>query len=88
MLEQYKKELLETKSLSLKIKVHAGAKSNRIKSLLSDGTIKIDIATAPEDGKANDVLIALLAAEFEVPKNNITIIMGSFSHDKVIKIIA
>ncbi len=86
MLEQYKKELADDKNLTLKIKVHAGAKLTRIKSLLSDGTIKVDIAKAPEDGKANESLIELLASEFNISKDQITIIMGNFSHDKVIKI--
>ncbi len=86
MFEDLKKKLQDDKSLSLKIKVHAGAKQTRIKSMLSDGTLKVDIATIAEEGKANQALIALLASEFNISKNNIIIIMGNFSHDKVIKL--
>ncbi len=86
MIEEYKKELLEKGVITLKIKVHAGAHETRIKSLLSDGTIKIDIAKIPEEGKANEILIKLLSEEFDVPKLNIEIIMGKFSGDKVVKI--
>ncbi len=53
MIEEYKKELEELGVITLKIKVHAGARETRIKSLLSDGTIKIDIDKVPEAGKAN-----------------------------------
>ncbi len=86
MLEDYKKELLDKGTITLKVKVHAGAHETKIKSILTDGTIKIDIAKVPENGKANNLLIILLSEEFEVPKANIEIIMGAFSSDKVIKI--
>lgn len=86
MIEEYKKELLEKGVITLKIKVHAGARETRIKSLLSDGTLKIDIAKVPEEGKANNVLIELLSVEFAIPKTNIEILMGKFSGDKVVKI--
>jgi len=86
MLEDYKKELLEKGAITLKIKVHAGAHETKIKSILSDGTIKIDIAKVPENGKANNLLIILLSEEFAVSKNNIEIIMGAFSSDKVVTI--
>ncbi len=86
MLEEYKKELLEKGTITIKVKVHAGAHETKIKSLLSDGTIKIDIAKIPEDGKANDVLLKLLSEEFQVSKNTIEIIMGKFSGDKIVRI--
>ncbi len=86
MLDNYKKELEEKGTIHLKIKVHAGAKLTRIKSILSDGTIKIDIAKAPEDGKANDVLIELLKKEFNLAKSQVEIIMGKFSSDKVVQL--
>lgn len=86
MLENFKEQLQIAKTITLKIKVHAPAKLSRIKSILSDGTIKIDIAQAPEDGKANDKLIALLADEFEVKKSGVTIMSGKFSGDKIVVI--
>ncbi len=86
MIEEYKKELLEKGVITLKIKVHASAHDTKIKAILSDGTIKIDIAKVPEAGKANETLIKLLSEEFDVAKNNIEIIMGKFSGDKVVKI--
>ncbi|MCX6792595.1 MAG: DUF167 domain-containing protein [Candidatus Falkowbacteria bacterium] len=87
MLDDYKTQLKETGKISLRIKVHAGAKTTRIKSILSDNTIKVDIAKAPEDGKANESLIKLLADEFEVSKSSVQIAAGKFSGDKLVNII-
>ncbi len=86
MLEDYKKELLDKGTITLKVKVHAGAHETRIKSILSDGTIKFDIAKAPEQGKANEALFKLLSEEFKIPANNIEIMAGAFSSDKIIRL--
>jgi uncharacterized protein (TIGR00251 family) len=86
MLEDYKNELSAKSVVTLKIKVHAGARQTGFKSLLSDGTIKIDIAKIPEEGAANETLIEFLAHEFGVAKTNIEIVMGKFSGDKIVKI--
>lgn len=87
MLENYKNQLADNASLILKIKVHAGASQTGFKATLSDGTIKIDVAKTPADGKANEVLIEFLSQEFSVPKSNIEILMGKFSANKIVKVI-
>lgn len=86
MLDDLKEQFNTSNQISLNVKVHAGAKENRIKSILSDGTVKVDITTVPEDGKANDALISLLACEFNVNNSCIQIVAGKFSADKVVKI--
>ena len=86
MLEDFKKELVEQGMVTLKIKVHAGAHQSKIKSILSDGTIKVDITKAPEAGKANQELVRLLANEFEVKESAIEVILGKFSSDKIVRI--
>jgi len=84
MLDDYKAQLKIQGKIILRIKVHAGAKQTRVKSILSDGTIKIDLAEVPEAGKANDKLIVFLASEFAIAKNCVTILYGKFSADKTI----
>lgn len=86
MLDGLKEQLNIHKQLNLHIKVRAGAKQTRVKSILSDGTIKIEIAVAPEDGKANDALIKFLKEEFAVNQSCIKIVAGKFSADKIVKI--
>jgi len=86
MLDTYKIQLQAEGKISLRVKIHAGAKQTRVKSILSDGTIKIDIAQIPEAGKANDKLIDFLSKELGVAKSSITIIYGKFSGDKILVI--
>jgi uncharacterized protein (TIGR00251 family) len=43
---------------------------------LTDGRLRIRIAAAPEDGKANSALVAFLAKELGCPKRDITIVSG------------
>lgn len=86
MFEEHKKELLEKGTITLKVKVHAGAHETKIKSILSDGTIKINIAKVPENGKANESLFKLLAEEFKIPAYNIEIMAGTFSSDKIVRL--
>jgi uncharacterized protein YggU (UPF0235/DUF167 family) len=86
MIQKYKEILAHDKKIILKLKIHARAKQTRLKSILSDGTIKIDIAIEPTDNKANEVLFKLLAQEFQVKLQNISILYGQFSADKTILI--
>lgn len=87
MLESYKEQLVASGETTMKIKVHAGARETRVKSILADGTVKIDIVNAPEAGQANLALIDFLATEFAVPKDNVQVLLGKFSGDKTVKII-
>ncbi|WKZ24634.1 MAG: DUF167 domain-containing protein [Patescibacteria group bacterium] len=84
MLEDLK-EALETKGeITIAVKVHASAKQTRVKSVLADGVVKIDLQVAPEKGKANEALVNFLAEEFAVSTNNITVTLGKFSKDKLV----
>lgn len=53
---------------------------------MDDGTVKIDIAAVPEDGKANRALIQFLAQELDVDRTSIAIKNGSASSRKVLEI--
>lgn len=73
----------------LRIKVTPKASSERIKKDVStDGAVlyKIYVTAAPEDGKANEAVIKLLAKALGVAKSNLTIIHGHTSREKTIKI--
>lgn len=82
MLDSRKEQLKTSGQVNLSVKVHANAKLTRVKSVLTDGTIKIDVAKPPEDNKANIELIDFLAREFGVNKSCISIMHGKFSADK------
>ena len=86
MLNAIKKKLNTEGKISLKIKVHPGAKRTAVKEKMSDGTIKIEIAVAPEKGKANDELIGFLADLFDINKKNVTIVSGNKGRIKIISL--
>jgi len=90
MLTLYKNQLKEKGEVYLRVKVKLNAAISKITKLLPDkdhNTIKIDIAAPPVKGKANRELIALLAGEFAVSKNNVKIISGASHRTKLVKII-
>lgn len=59
---------------------------NEILGLMADGTLKVKIAAAPEKGKANAELCALLARHYGVPKSAVTILSGETSTRKLVRI--
>lgn len=74
---------------TLRIKVTPKAKSERIKKeTCSDGSVtyKCYVTAAPEDGKANEAVIKLLAKNLGLAKSQISITHGHTSREKTIKI--
>ena len=87
MFNKEKKQLNSEKKIYLRIKVNPKASKSEIKEILDDETVKINIASLPEKGKANAELIKILSKEFCVEKNKIKITSGSKSKLKLVKII-
>lgn len=87
MIDDYKEKLAASGEVVLRVKVHPASRETRIKSILADGVIKIDLQKVPERGKANEALFEFLAQQFGVPAANIQILMGKFSGDKTVKIV-
>lgn len=79
-------QLKSTGILMLSIKVRPSAHHTRVKGVLADGTIKIDIAAVPEDGKANEELVRFLAGELGVGKGNVELVSGHTAARKVVRI--
>ena len=85
MIDLFHRELPER----LTVKVTPKASSNRLKiEYQADGTffIRVYVTVVPEDGKANDAVIGLLAKEFDLPKSALTILHGLKTRQKVIQI--
>ena len=53
-----------------------------------DGAVRLKarVADAPESGKANASLIAMLAKKLHIAKSRVTIVMGDASRQKMIQI--
>lgn len=66
---------------SLQVKVKPNAREDRL-SLGDDGIWLAQIKAPPVDGKANQALIALIAAHFGVRKNQVVLKSGASSRLK------
>jgi uncharacterized protein (TIGR00251 family) len=51
------------------------------------GYMRIRVTAPPEDGKANQEVIKLLAEHFKVPKKNVIIVRGQTSRQKLVEVI-
>ena len=47
---------------------------------------KIRVAAPPENGRANDALVRLLADTLSVPRNAVTLVSGHGARDKVVEL--
>ena len=72
--------------MMLRVKVIPRSQRSEIMRKLADGTLKVRIAAAPEQGKANAALIALLAQEFGVGRENVEIVSGHAAGLKLVRI--
>jgi uncharacterized protein len=72
--------------MMVRVKVIPRGPRTEIVGTLADGTLKVRIAAAPERGKANAELIALLAAKFGVPRANVEIVSGHAAALKLVRI--
>ncbi|WP_373477031.1 DUF167 domain-containing protein [Sphingorhabdus sp.] len=68
----------------LRIRVVPGAKVERV--AVENSVLKIWVRTAPEDGKANKAVVALLARILSLPTGNIQIVKGHTSRDKRVQL--
>lgn len=71
---------------TLHVKVRPSASRTRYRDTMADGTLKIDIAAPPEDGKANAELVRFLAEELGVGKGDVEIVAGGTGKKKVIRV--
>jgi len=65
----------------LPIRAHPGARRNEITGC-HDGMLKVSITQAPEKGKANKALIALLSNALGVKKSQLELLAGETSQQK------
>ena len=87
LLTALKNNLQVGNKILLKIRVKPHAKTTQqLGTLMSDGTLKINLKSPAENGKANQELIELLSDFFEVKSQNIKIISGKTTRTKLIEI--
>lgn len=69
----------------LDIKVTPGASKNEILDV-REGRLRVKIAAAPEDGKANAELVSFLAKTLDVSRNRIAVVQGEKSRLKTLSL--
>lgn len=71
-----------------RLRVQPRARRNHAGGLVdeADGgvALKVAVTAAPEDGKANEAVIALLADAWRVPKSALTVVAGATDRRKTI----
>lgn len=81
-MENAKETLISTGTLALK--VTPKARTEGIEGLNAAGELVVKVRAAPEDGRANDAVIALIAKAFAIPKSRLEIIRGAAGRHKII----
>jgi uncharacterized protein (TIGR00251 family) len=65
----------------LHVRVQPKARVNAVKGWHGD-SLRVSVTAAPEDGKANRAVIALLAETLDVAASSINLVRGATSRDK------
>jgi len=65
----------------LRVRVQPGARANAVKGWRGEA-LSVSVTAAPEGGKANRAVIALLADALSVPPSSISLVRGVASRDK------
>jgi hypothetical protein len=72
----------------IRLRVQPRARRNRVDGLVADAdggvALKVAVTEAPEDGKANAAVIALLAKAWGHPKSALTVVAGAADRRKII----
>ena len=69
----------------LALKVVPGSSKNAIAGWLGD-TLKVRVSAAPERGKANDAVEALIADALRLPADRVRIVAGATNARKIIEV--
>ena len=78
-------------ALVLALHVQPGAARTEVAGVHGEGRaarLRIRLAAPPVDGKANAELLRFLAAAFDVPLRNVTLVRGEASRQKTIRVAA
>jgi uncharacterized protein len=79
---------LSNKNKKMRIYVWVSPRSSKNEIMkISDGEYKVKLTAPPTGGKANDMLIKILADYFSVSKSSLRIIGGKTARAKIVEII-
>jgi uncharacterized protein YggU (UPF0235/DUF167 family) len=70
--------------ITVDLRVHPRARRTALEC--AAGALKAAVTAPPEDGKANDAVIALLSAEWRLPKSAFAVIKGASARTKTVSV--
>jgi len=73
-------------SARIRVRVHPGARRERVTRRMDDGSWRIEVQASPADGRANDAVIRLLAEVLEVKRSDVRVVTGHAARAKVVEI--
>ena len=71
--------------MQIEVRVHPKARRDSLE-VLAGPKLRVHVTAAPEGGKANAAVIALLAKRLGVPKGSIRIVRGHKTRDKLLRV--
>lgn len=75
-----------TKTIQVTVKAHP-RRPTAVVSVADNGDMVVTIGTLPVMGKANKMLIGLLAEHFKVAPSRLTIVRGHLSSQKMVQVL-
>jgi uncharacterized protein (TIGR00251 family) len=79
--------LVEDDGVLLKLQVVPGASRRRVLGA-AGGRLRVALVAPPERGRANRELLELLAVQLDVPMRSLTLVRGSTSRLKQVRVLA
>jgi uncharacterized protein (TIGR00251 family) len=77
---------LRRNALGVTVDLRVQPRARRAALEAADGALKAQVTAPPEDGKANQAVIALLAAEWRLPRSSFDVIKGQAARAKTVRV--
>lgn len=73
-------------TIRIAVRVQPGARRNALLQRLASGEWKLAVSAPPEDGRANEAVVELLATLLGVKRRQLAVARGTSSRSKVIEV--
>jgi uncharacterized protein len=83
---ELRRRLARERVLVLEVKAVPRSRLAEISDVMANGVLKVKVMAAPEKGRANEEICALLAEYLGVPKRSVEVIHGQTSAQKRVRI--